>query len=67
MITQMMIRERARTYNREIRRLGFQKSHAPRSPEKEEALVKSAVAFLRTFSWEKDSDGVMRVKRMENP
>ncbi|MDR2893289.1 MAG: hypothetical protein LBV80_09450 [Deltaproteobacteria bacterium] len=62
MITQQMIEERSRVYNREIRRLGFQKSHSPRSPEKEFALVQSAVAFLRTFYWKKDSDGVLRVK-----
>lgn len=63
MITQRMIRACAPVYNREIRRLGFQKTHEPRTPEKEEALLRAAVAYLRTFSWEEDADGVLRVKR----
>ncbi len=63
MIRLETIRARARVYNREIRRLGFQKTHRPRSPEKEEALAASAAAFLSTFHWEKDADGVLRVKR----
>ena len=63
MISLQTIRERACIYKREIRRLGFQKTHPPRSPEKEEALVEAATAFLSRFYWEKDPDGVMRVKR----
>lgn len=63
MISRRTIKECAHIYNREIRRLGFQKTHTPRDREKEEALVKAAVAFLCTFSWEKDADGVLRVKR----
>jgi hypothetical protein len=64
-ISQKTIRERARIYAREIRRLGFQKTHRPRSPEKEEAMVEAAAAFLGTFRWERDPDGVMRVKRCD--
>lgn len=63
MITLRTIKARARVYSREIRRLGFQKTHLPRSPEKEEALVESAVAFLNSFYWKQDPDGVMRMKR----
>jgi len=62
MISLLTIKERSRVYKREIRRLGFQKTHLPRSPEKEEALVEAAAAFLRKFHWEKDPDGVLRVK-----
>lgn len=63
MITLHTITERSLVYKQEVRRLGFQKTHQPRSPEKEAALVEAAAAFLSTFRWEKSPDGVMRVKR----
>jgi hypothetical protein len=65
MISLRTIEERSRVYNREIRRLGFRKTRLPRSPEKEKAWVEAAAAFLSTFYWEKEADGVMRVKRRQ--
>ena len=57
--------ERARVYKREIRRLDFKKTRLPRGPEKEDALVEATATFLRTIHWEKDPDGVMRVKHRQ--
>jgi len=62
MISQKEIQERSVIYKREIRRLGFKGDHRPRTPEKRQALIDAAVAFLSTFYWEKGEDGVLRVK-----
>jgi len=67
MITKQMIHERSPAIRAKLRELGFKNNHKPRTPEKERAMLRAAIAFLRKFEWVRDEDGVLRKRLVEPP